>query len=131
MTAFRILVTGSRETTAADIALVESVLQRTCRLLTAGRGVIIVQGECPYGGVDLAAKRWAQRTAGATSEGWPAQWAAHGKAAGPMRNAHMVSLGADLCLAFPSVTSTGTWDCLRKAADAGIPGRVYPLGGAS
>jgi hypothetical protein len=33
----------------------------------------------------------------------------------------MVSLGADICLAFPQPGSKGTWDCARKAADAGIP----------
>jgi hypothetical protein len=40
----------------------------------------------------------------------------------------MASLGAKLCLAFPRKGgSRGTWDCIRKAADAGIPVRIYPL----
>jgi hypothetical protein len=43
----------------------------------------------------------------------------------------MVSLGADLCLGFPGPGSKGTWDCLRKAVDAGIPTRVRSLGGAA
>lgn len=128
----RILVTGSRSVSPADIVHIEHALRRVCGpALAAERPVIIVQGECPYGGVDLAAKRWAQRTAGVTSEGWPAQWTAHGRAAGPARNEHMVSLGADFCLAFPAPGSRGTWDCLMKAAEAGIPGRVYPIGGAA
>lgn len=43
--------------------------------------------------------------------------------AGHRRNQHMVDQGADLCLAFHHNNSTGTADCMRRAAAAGIPVR--------
>lgn len=44
--------------------------------------------------------------------------------AGPRRNAAMVADGADLCVAFPTAGSRGTWNCVRLAKSAGIPVRV-------
>jgi hypothetical protein len=49
-----------------------------------------------------------------------ADWTTHGKAAGPIRNARMVALGADVCLAFPKGESRGTRGCMRLAEKAGI-----------
>ena len=64
-------------------------------------------------------------------EGHPAEWRG-GRLCGPERNAHMVSLGADLCLAFPLPSSRGTRNCMRLAREAGIPVYVYePTAGAS
>jgi hypothetical protein len=40
--------------------------------------------------------------------------------AGHRRNQAMVDVGADLLLAFPLPSSTGTWDCWRRAQAAGI-----------
>jgi hypothetical protein len=81
--------------------------------------IIIVHGQCPYGGVDLWAEQWAinrrQRF-----ERHPADWDKYGKPAGMIRNGEMVALGADLCIGFPGPKSRGTWDCLQKATDAGI-----------
>lgn len=37
------------------------------------------------------------------------------------RNQDMVDLGADVCLAFPTPSSRGTWDCVNRAKAAGIP----------
>jgi hypothetical protein len=37
------------------------------------------------------------------------------------RNEKMVDLGADLCLAFPTASSRGTWHCYNLAKEAGIP----------
>ena len=54
-------------------------------------------------------------------EVFPAEWAKYGRRAGPDRNQRMVNAGADLCLAFPMPGSKGTWDCVRRASDAGIP----------
>lgn len=48
-------------------------------------------------------------------------------AAGPRRNSHMVSLGADVCLAFPCRQSKGTVDCMTKAWKAGIPTRIWRI----
>lgn len=128
MSSFRVLVTGSRKTTDAQAAHIRAVLLRTCFALIANqRPVVIVQGECPYGGVDLVARRWAETTAGVAFEAHPADWKRHGKAAGMLRNSEMVAAGADICLAFPAPDSRGTWDCLTKAAKAGIHTQIYPL----
>jgi hypothetical protein len=62
----------------------------------------------------------------ARTEPHPADWDNHGKRAGIMRNAEMAEAGADLCIAFPMPSSRGTWDMIRRAADAGIPVRIYP-----
>lgn len=126
----RLLVTGSRTISPQESETVRRVLNevQAADILRFGhREITVVQGECPYGGVDLIAERWADETEHAQSEGHPADWDGLGKAAGPIRNSYMVSLGADMCLAFPVAWSRGTWDCIRKAVDAGIPTHIYPL----
>ncbi len=61
----------------------------------------------------------------------PAQWDVHrptagGKnPAGMIRNAEMVALGADLCIAFILNQSPGATGCMRLAEAAGIPLLVY------
>jgi hypothetical protein len=128
MSAYRILVTGSRQISHHDDAfVVHKLAEAAASALGAGRPVIIVHGRCPYGGVDLAAHLWAERTPGVEPEPHPADWDAHGKAAGPMRNSEMVARGADECHAFPLSSSRGTIDCLIKAIKAGIPTHVWPL----
>lgn len=127
---FRVLVTGSGSTAPADDALVHRTLSRVCGpALASGRPIVIIEGECPYGGVDRTAREWASITPRARVEPYPAQWHRHGRKAGPIRNQEMVDSGAEICLAFPSPSSKGTWDCLKRAALAGIPGRVYPVCG--
>lgn len=127
-TPFRVIVTGSRDW--SDEQLVRDALDRLLDELTvpgACRELVIVHGDCPTG-ADFFAGRWGFDSAhqGVEVEAHPAGWNAHGKAAGPLRNAHMVSLGADLCLAFPLPLgpSRGTRDCMKKADAAGIPVRV-------
>jgi hypothetical protein len=128
---FRVLVTGSRSTSPQEARYVHKILQdvHVADILKNGhREMVVIQGECPYGGVDREAKLWAEDGRVAVhSEGYPADWDRHGKAAGPIRNAYMVSLGADLCVAFPAATSRGTWDCIRRASGAGIPVHIWPL----
>lgn len=51
----------------------------------------------------------------------PAKWEEHGKSAGFIRNAEMVSLGADLCLVFWNGKSAGTKHTMDLARKAGIP----------
>jgi hypothetical protein len=51
--------------------------------------------------------------------------------AGNYRNARMVALGADVCVAAPLPGSRGTWDCVRRAKAAGIPVTVVNLSGAA
>lgn len=125
----RILVTGSRgPLTRAQATYVETVLFKLAwPAIDQGQTVVVVHGAA--NGVDRTAARWAQGwlAKGVREEPHPADWEAHRNAAGPLRNQEMVNLGADMCLAFPSASSKGTWDCLRKAADAGIIGHVYPI----
>jgi SLOG family YspA-like protein len=114
----RILITGSRDWTDR-----EAVRQA---LIKAGQGArvhpqetVVVHGQCPTGADKIADEL--AREFGCQIERHPADWATHGKAAGPIRNAIMVSLGADVCLAFPLGESRGTRSCMRMARNSGIP----------
>lgn len=118
----RILVTGSRDWT--DRATINSALADAWFDLGQDPGAVLVQGECHLGGADLIAKEvWESH--GLTVEGHPAEMGPDGHVLGPKRNAHMVSLGADVCLAFPLPSSRGTKNCMRLAREAGIPVRVF------
>jgi hypothetical protein len=77
-------------------------------------------------GADTLAHRVAVRM-GFAVEIFKADWDKYGKRAGPDRNQRMVNAGADVCLAFPLEDSVGTWDCVRRATEAGIPVE-YPAG---
>lgn len=55
---------------------------------------------------------------------FPADWKQYGKAAGPLRNAAMITAGADLVVGFRHPDSRGTKDCLEKARRAKIPRMV-------
>ena len=129
---YRIIVTGWRAWPVDLRWFVETKL----RDFTGGRSAynrptILVHGDCPVGdgGVDGIAKRYVHGPYRhmVTAEAHPADFAGRGPKAGPERNARMVAAGANICLAFPGPGSRGTWDCVRKAADAGIPVQIYSL----
>lgn len=130
---YRVIVTGWRDWPREDKGAVEKFIEwHTLSGRRSRRPLVIVQGECDKGGVDQYADEWAAAN-GWTSEGHPADWQALGKSAGPLRNAHMVELGADLCLAFPGLRAfsngfarSGTAGCLAMAIAAGIPTFVLP-----
>jgi hypothetical protein len=129
MPPYRLLVAGARYVFPGEEEYICAWLEAlTEPLLGMARPVTLVEGECPNGGVDLVAKRWGERTSGVTVEPHPAQWRI-GKGAGPRRNAEMVAAGANLCAAFPRAAAplAGTWDCVHKAAAAGIQVRIFPL----
>jgi hypothetical protein len=115
MTAFRVLVTGSR--TWTDRAAIETALLDQTR--PDGTTPTLVHGACPSGADAIAARLAAGM--GWTVEAHPANWREHGTAAGFRRNAEMVAAGADLCLAFIRDASPGATHCARLAARAGIP----------
>jgi hypothetical protein len=84
--------------------------------------LMIIHGACPTG-----ADRWADEWAvvnWAKLEEYPADWGAHGKAAGPIRNQRMLDEGKpDLVLAFPG--GRGTRDMITRALRAGVRVEQY------
>lgn len=76
-------------------------------------------------GADTLAGEWAWQ-AGVSIDQYPADWQAHGKRAGPLRNARMLASGKpDVVIAFPG--GAGTADMVRRATAAGIPTHVLPV----
>lgn len=118
----RVLVTGSRTWNEPD--RVRAVLDAL--LSKAPAGMTVVHGACPRG-ADRHAAEWARQRAdqGVTEEPHPADWARHGRRAGPDRNAAMVALGADRCAAFIRDDSPGASHCARTAELAQIPTHRY------
>uniref|UniRef100_A0A6M3LQJ5 YspA cpYpsA-related SLOG domain-containing protein n=1 Tax=viral metagenome TaxID=1070528 RepID=A0A6M3LQJ5_9ZZZZ len=69
-------------------------------------------------GADTYADEWA-RNLGIPREPCPAHWVRYGKAAGPIRNGDMLSMGdVDLVVAFPG--GRGTADMVEQAKAAGV-----------
>lgn len=122
----RILVTGSRHLNDAGRLFVWNRLAQVIGEVPGARVVLVHGGAA---GVDQAVQMMVDTYAGPTVTAEQARYVERGSGryAGPKRNAHMVSLGADLCLAFPRLASKGTWGCIRLAADVGIPVRIFPL----
>lgn len=67
-------------------------------------------------GVDIGGEQWA-RTKGIPVRRFPADWATHGKAAGPIRNAQMAEY-ADAVVLFPG--GRGTANMRSEAKKAGL-----------
>jgi len=116
----RLLITGYRHWTDQETIRIALTAARTI----LGDHTTLVQGNCPNGGADLIAKTfwnlWQLPV-----ESHPADFNKLGRRAGPLRNQHMVDLGATLCLAFQHTKSRGTKDCIRRATLAGIPVRIF------
>lgn len=76
-------------------------------------------------GADHFARLWSAKRGLNHHQRFTADWAIHGKAAGPLRNVRMIAEGKpDLVLAFPG--GRGTADMIRKAEAAGVPVRRVP-----
>ena len=119
---YRILVTGSRAWDDKEAILVHlgMTIVHGKRL---GRHVVIVHGACSSGADKIADE--IARKRGIDVEPHPADWGRFGKSAGPRRNAEMVTLGADLCLAFIRDGSKGASNCADLAERAGIETRRF------
>jgi hypothetical protein len=137
---YRILITGSRAWDNPGLLAYELAL-------AAGKSgvprdeVVIVHGACPTG-ADAQAAGFAVMH-GYRTEPHPADWQ-QGKSAGPRRNAELVALGADVCLAFlmpcakpgcrqglDGHASHGASHCADIAEKAGIPVRRFGPRGES
>jgi hypothetical protein len=113
----RVLVTGSRDW-ANSATVFDALAEHNHGHVT------LVSGACPRGADRMA--ETAARAFGWEIERHPANWAGgYGKAAGFRRNAEMVKLGADVCLAFIRNGSRGATHCAYLAEKAGIPVRRY------
>jgi len=108
----RVLVCGGRNFTDWQ------TVRNTLRNLIAERGLITAIIHGGASGADRMAHVFAdfQRV---PCETFKADWEAHGKAAGPIRNRRMIDEGKpDLVVAFPG--GRGTADMIRRAKAAGI-----------
>jgi hypothetical protein len=137
---YRVLITGSRDwPKPADVFTALNHVQQEAH----GRLLVVVHGACPTG-ADAYARHWArahqQQGEPVIEDPHRAQWRHGGRVdrgAGYRRNAHMVSLGAEVCLAFigpcakPGCRepqphgSHGTTHCAGLAEAAGIPVRRW------
>lgn len=113
----RVLVCGGRSYNDRD-----HIWNTLCDI-DAERGPVntVIHGAAT--GADSEAMIWAQceRTNGRVIKHAPfaADWHAHGRAAGPIRNQRMIDEGKpDLVVAFPG--GKGTSDMTKRARDAGI-----------
>lgn len=114
----RWLVTGSREGVWGDLWVVLDQMHRFFGVSN------VLVGDAS--GIDAGARAWCE-SMNVSVAVYVAQWDTYGVAAGPRRNAAMVADAevGDICLAFPSKNSRGTWDCVRKAKKAGLAVLVY------
>jgi cysteine synthase len=118
---YRILVCGGRA--YADRAAVFGALDR----LKAVHGdLTVVQGGAT--GADALARAWCAAQPGIHMINEPADWRAHGRAAGPIRNQRMIDQHKpDVVLAFTG--GRGTADMIRRAERGDIPVvRIPPIG---
>jgi hypothetical protein len=123
----RVLITGSREVT--DPKPISDALRQAYMDAWANLPMVVVHGDCPTGADriarDIIRREMAQGDGPNRlyDEPHPADWDQYGKAAGFRRNAEMVSLGADICLAFfqDGAGNKGTTHCADAAEKAGIP----------
>lgn len=115
----RVLLTGSRAYPGPS-----PIYSALGAVLARHGPFTLVHGACSTG-ADFYAHEWATAHPEVTEIKYPASWEAYGRVAGPMRNAHMVKDGADLCLAFPMPEGKGTQHTMELARAAGIPVRTY------
>ena len=116
----RVIVTGGRDWDDAE--QIEDLFDGLLRKYPSESSWLMMHG-CAVGADAICVRV-------AFDLGWeirpyPAKWDINGKAAGPNRNQEMVDDGADMCFAFPTPQSKGTWDCIKRATRAGIPVEIF------
>jgi hypothetical protein len=116
MASYRVLITGSR--TWTNETLMREAFESINKDNEYNFRVILVHGTAK--GADSMADKIGQEL-GWSIERHPADWNTHGKRAGFVRNSEMVSLGADICLAFIKENSRGATMCAALAEKKNIP----------
>jgi hypothetical protein len=112
----RILVCGCRDWTNIDV--INLILK------AQGPGHILIEGGAK--GADTLAK-YVALSLGWEVESYPADWKTYGRAAGPIRNAQMLSQGRpNVVVAFWDGESRGTLDMIRKTIKSGKPVNIIP-----
>lgn len=112
------LAGGSKPFEAADAE--RALLKRVLDTLVSGRDTVL-HGAAR--GADTLAAEWCsgdRDIARVPCVAFPADWTAHGKAAGAIRNQRMLDDGEPhIVIAFPG--GRGTADMVRRARKAGVP----------
>lgn len=129
----RILITGSRDWD--NLATIQIALEEIHRSRVVdqrlsqdeARNITLVSGACPTGADKMC--EWVAEQIGWVVERHPADWRTQGKRAGFVRNAEMVKLGADVCLAFIKNNSKGATMTANLAENAGIEVRRFEVSG--
>ncbi|MCP9207784.1 DUF2493 domain-containing protein [Streptomyces cucumeris] len=93
----KILVTGSRDWTDARTIELE-IFRALYEAKAPHHEAVLIHGACPTG-ADALADEYARAT-GMHIIRRPADWDRWGKSAGAIRNAELVDLAPDICLAF-------------------------------
>lgn len=116
----KVLVTGAAPRRYDPASPTWTDKERVKEVLRHVGATIVVHGAAR--GADRLAGE-AARELGLEVRAYPADWATHHRAAGPIRNREMLTEHPDLVIAFhPDIAkSTGTVDMLMLADKAGIP----------
>jgi hypothetical protein len=119
---YKVLMFGDRDWT--NSAAVRRELRKLIRRHGTQR-LLIIEGECPYGGADLIARVEAER-ANVHVARIHALWQTRYRGAGPQRNTIMRLLEPDEGIGFhPDISkSKGTKNMAKQLDDAGIPYRI-------
>lgn len=110
---YRVIIAGCR-----DFAAYELLKERCDYYLQNQKpeDIVIVSGHAS--GADALGERYAQER-GFQLETYPADWKAHGRAAGPIRNVQMAAV-ADALIAFWDGKSRGTKNMIDTATKRGL-----------
>jgi hypothetical protein len=115
----RLLVTGTREPTDAQVRQLCADLAQAKADHGAGDNLVVIQGECR--GIDRLAATWCGEN-NVHCAGVPALWRFRPRAAGVQRNDVMVKLlEPQEALAYPSKDGSGTQDCIKRLRRVGVP----------
>lgn len=109
----KVLVCGGRDYRDSQRAF--AVLDELHRQGEGNRITQLIEGGA--NGADRLGREWAEARK-VPFQTVHADWAAHGRAAGPIRNAAMLALRPDLVVAFPG--GRGTADMVRRSKAAGV-----------